>query len=105
MDSLISVIMKERNFGRDIENLRNLIEEYQEAEKSDILKVNPNEISFTYHGWLANSTGMAIRCIGDALRENMGTILLRARQMSDSRLLEIERKIRQLCSDINNEYE
>lgn len=45
MDSLISVIMKERNFGRDIENLRNLIEEYQEAEKSDILKVNPNEIS------------------------------------------------------------
>lgn len=48
---------------------------------------------------------MAIRCIGDALRENMGTILLRARQMSDSRLLEIERKIRQLCSDINNEYE
>lgn len=105
MDSLISVIMKERNFGRDIENLRKLIEEYQEAEKSDILKVNPNKISFTYHGQLANSTGMAIRCIGDALRENMGTILLRARQMSDSRLLEIERKIRQLCSDINNEYE
>lgn len=38
MDSLISVIMKERNFGRDIENLRNLIEEYQEAEKSEFLR-------------------------------------------------------------------
>ena len=61
-------------------------------------------ISYTL-GQQANSTGMAIRCIGDALRENMGTILLRARQMSDSRLLEIERKIRQLCSDINDEYE